>query len=135
MRKPAGHGRRWRRLIGLQESTVFVRRTNEVKYQVRLSDKAYRDIEQILAWFFDQRAMSAGRRWERDFRSRIRKLSRNPHRCPLAPESESLAMPVREVHFGRRPGVYRVFFEIKEREVVILHIRHSARDFVSRDDL
>src|SRR5260221_9513840 len=135
MPKRAGQGRRWRRLIGLPKSTVSVRRKNEVIYRVRLSDKAYRDIEEILAWFFDQRASSAGRRWDRCFRSTIRTLSRNPRRCPLAPESESLAMPVRELHFGRRPGVYRVFFEIKGREVVILHVRHSARDVVSPGDL
>jgi plasmid stabilization system protein ParE len=106
-----------------------------VNYRVRLSDKAYRDIDQILAWFFDQRAISAGRRWERGFRAKVRTLARDPHRCPLAPEAEALGLSVRELHFGRPPGVYRIFFEIKGREVVILHVRHSARDLISREDL
>jgi len=36
---------------------------------------------------------------------------------------------------GRRPGVYRILFQVVGHMVYILHIRHAARDAVRRSDL
>ncbi len=34
-----------------------------MKYRVRLTDKAEQDVSEVLAWFRDQSAVEAGRRW------------------------------------------------------------------------
>lgn len=106
-----------------------------MNFHVELSEKAHRDLDQILAWFYDNRALAAGRRWERSLRATLRKLAREPTRYPLAPELESLGVPVRELHLGKRPSDYRVYFQVENFQVTILHIRHSARDELSLEDL
>jgi hypothetical protein len=42
---------------------------------------------------------------------------------------------LRELYFGRRPGVYRILFIIDRGTVHILHIRHAARDAVKIEDV
>lgn len=46
-------------------------------------------------------------------------------------------MELRQIRFGRKPGNYRIIFEIQEtpREVHVLAIRHTARGPLVREDL
>ena len=36
--------------------------------------------------------------------------------------------------YGKRGGVYRIFFTIQEESVSILYVRHSARDGLEPED-
>jgi plasmid stabilization system protein ParE len=105
-----------------------------VKYRVRLTAKAERDLDRALGWFYDQGALAAGRRWFRQLLTRIEALAGHPQRCSLAAEATELEIELRELHFGRRPNVYRILFVISGQSVDILHIRRSARDSISVED-
>ena len=106
-----------------------------MKYQVRLTASAEQDAEGVLQWFEQQSASAAGTRWFRQLMSRIATLESHPERCSHAAEGEDLSPEIRELHFGKRRGTYRILFQIDGRTVQILRIRHSARDAVSGDDL
>jgi len=65
----------------------------------------------------------------------LNSLASNPHRCPLARESQALSLDLRELHYGlgSKP-THRAVFEILGDEVVIYSIRHSAqRDLTAKD--
>jgi hypothetical protein len=46
----------------------------------------------------------------------------------VASESDEFPVEIRQLLYGRRPGVYRVLFTIAADTVRVLHIRLSARD-------
>ncbi len=104
-----------------------------MKYEVRLTSKAQRDIDKILSWFSEQDATTAGGRWVTQLLAKIDTLEAQPQRCPIAAEADRIA-DLRELRFGRRRGVYRILFVICGIAVDILHIRHSARDAASGDE-
>ena len=105
-----------------------------MKYQVRISRQAERDVDQTLRWFLDQRATKAAARWHARLLSRIGTLETRPQRCRFAEEAEDFGIELRELLFGRRPGTYRILFQITGQVVHILRIRHCARDSLSAED-
>lgn len=106
-----------------------------MKFQVRLSARAERDVDGVLRWFREQRATAAGGRWLAKLMSRIDTLEKQPDRCRLADEAPDVGIELRELLFGRRPSTYRILFEIQAPVVHILRIRHAARDALTPDDL
>jgi plasmid stabilization system protein ParE len=65
----------------------------------------------------------------------IRSLTTNPERCPLASEVSELGLELRELLYGKRPGVYRILFTIDGQTVNIVRVRHAARDRLKPEDL
>jgi plasmid stabilization system protein ParE len=59
-------------------------------------------------------------------------LSTPPLRNPAPPEDSTL----RQLHFGTRPHVYRIIYDVDTaaRTVSILHVRHGARDAFKSDN-
>ncbi len=106
-----------------------------MKYQVRLTEKAERDVAEVLAWFRQQSAVEAGGKWLSRLMGLLEKLETMPQRCAIAAEAEEVGMEIRELHFGKRRGTYRLLFQIQGPVVYILRVWHSARDAVSRHDL
>jgi len=106
-----------------------------MSYTVDLTAKAKRDIAEVLRWFDDQKAEAAGDRWLDNLLDQIGTLPRTADGCPCAAEAESLGRNLRELHFGKRSGQYRILFVINRQSISILHIRHAARDAITRDDL
>lgn len=50
---------------------------------------------------------------------------------PIAEEeSEGLGISTREMLYGRRRGVFRIFFSIEGDRVYLHFIRHSAQDTI-----
>ena len=69
----------------------------------------------------------AARRWLKQMRARISTLARNPERCPVAPETDSLGQPMRNLLCGSgNRGTYRVIFTIMDEFVVVLHVRPGS---------
>jgi peroxiredoxin len=62
-------------------------------------------------------------------------LERNPQHCRFATEADDVKLDLRELLFGRRNKKYRILFVVRDNIVSILHIRHSARDALSVDDI
>lgn len=106
-----------------------------MRFHVRLTVKAQRDVDAVLASFADRRESSAGKRWFRRLLKIIRSLEDHPERCAIAVESADLGEKIREAHVGRKPNVYRILFVIRERNVEVVQFRHSARDVLTADDL
>lgn len=97
-------------------------------YKVEIANTAERDIEDIL---LDILAVSPGRAksWFSGLRAKIGTLRAFPARCALAPENVHFGEEIRHLLYGRKPSEYRILYTISEPDlVVILHVRHGARD-------
>ena len=65
--------------------------------------------------------------WYERFVDRLKSLDRNPERCPIARESKRVFLEVRELHFGRKPNVFRILFTVDGAAVRILRIVRAQR--------
>jgi hypothetical protein len=70
-------------------------------------------------------------RWLNGIKQASESLSRNPERCPLAPESKEIESDIRQLLYGK----YRMLFIIRDHMVYLLHIRHGARQPLQGADL
>ena len=97
-----------------------------MEYRVRLTPRAADDIGRIYRRI-TQAAPLAGQKWFNRLVDKVYSLVTFPERCRVV---ESISRPnrmVRELLFGRKPHVYRIYFDIAEDTVRVLHIRHAAR--------
>jgi len=104
------------------------------EYEVVLHSQARADLDDAFQ-NAARHAPDTACRWVDRFQQALNTLSRNPQRCPLAPESRFVDEDSHEFHFGRRPNVFRVFFWIDEPYVRILRIRRASRRDLTRRDL
>ena len=94
-------------------------------YQVVITDRAARDLEDGYLWYREH-APEAAIRWYNGFLDTLDKLASIPKRCPIAPESGKLDYEIRQLLYGRHRS-YRALFTIREQTVIVLHICHTAR--------
>jgi plasmid stabilization system protein ParE len=104
------------------------------EYEVVLHSRARADLDDAYQ-NAARHAPSTASRWVDRFQEALATLSRNPQRCPLAPESRLVNEDIYEFHFGRRPNVFRAFFWIAGGYVRILRIRRASRRGLTRRDL
>jgi toxin ParE1/3/4 len=97
-------------------------------YRVEIAKNAEVELEQLYFWVVE-RAPHQGARWFNGLERVVLSLSDHPKRCPIAPENVDPESPVRVLHYGRKPHVYRIFFIIDESaEIVnVVHVRRGAR--------
>jgi plasmid stabilization system protein ParE len=64
-------------------------------------------------------------------------LDEIPARCPVIPEAKELGYPARHLLYGKRKGVYRIIFHIREDQehVRVLRIWHASRDAITAEDV
>jgi ParE toxin of type II toxin-antitoxin system, parDE len=67
--------------------------------------------------------------------SAMHSLANMPERCHKAGESRRLPFDLYELLYGMRNNTHRVLFRIENNEVLVLHIRHSARRDLKIEDL
>lgn len=96
------------------------------RWRVIVELPAQRDIAKARLWLAE-REPDAADRWFDSIYDTIGSLEIFPERCPLAPESKTLRLEIRELFHGRRQHKYRILFLVTEDEVHILHVRHGAR--------
>jgi toxin ParE1/3/4 len=70
-------------------------------------------------------------RWRAGLLDAAATLETCPKRCRLAPESGPFEVEVRQLLYGN----YRLLFVVREGAVVILHVRHGARDWIRPEDV
>jgi plasmid stabilization system protein ParE len=102
-------------------------------HQAAITDRAAQDLENAYRWYA-QRAPESAANWYNGFLDALNKLSTNPERCPVAPESKKLHTEIRQLLYGRKWS-YRALFVIRKATVVVLHIRHTARRDAAPEDL
>jgi len=65
----------------------------------------------------------------------IESLHSFPRRCPVVYRHALSAEPIRQLEYGRRPHVVRVYFRIRGDVVDVLLIRHRARRPLAGSDI
>ena len=97
-------------------------------YRVEIAKNAEVELEQLYLWVVE-RAPHQGAKWFNGLEQAGLSLDTHPTRCPIAPESVDPDRPVRVLHYGRKPHIYRVFFRIDDpaETVLVVHIRRGAR--------
>ncbi len=102
--------------------------------EVRLTERARRDLHQAAQWWAENRSAEQGARWYNGFAKAIRSLGHNHQRCQLAGENDDFPMEVRELHYGLgRHATHRAVFTVRPDMVLVLRIRHLAQDALSFD--
>jgi len=101
--------------------------------KIVLTDRAARALDEAYLWYAE-RAPEAATRWYNGFLDALDKLTTNPERCTIAPESRKIGTEIRQILYGRQRS-YRALFIIREQTVIVLHIRHTARREASPEEL
>jgi plasmid stabilization system protein ParE len=102
------------------------------KYTVIFHPDAEQDIRTSYDWGCRVWGKTKAKQSARELPKAITKrLAVFPESCPLAPESEELSVPVRQMIVGR----YRVLFTIQGGNVHILHVRGAYIGEVGSEEL
>jgi plasmid stabilization system protein ParE len=95
-------------------------------YRVIVTPEAENDVRSAYS-YIRKHAPQAAREWMRQARQSIKALRNYPERCPLAPESDSFDVPIRQLLFGKgNRGTYRILFVVIDKTIYILHVRHGS---------
>lgn len=114
-----------------------------MRYAVRLSEKARREIDAATAYLADVAGDTIADAWQDGLLDAVSTLRQFPSRCPIVPEADAFTREVRHLIY-RRPGAgrsspaYRVLFEIREGggeglTVFILHVRYGGMAPIDTD--
>jgi plasmid stabilization system protein ParE len=103
-------------------------------YRVSLATPAEADAYAAFERIREAAPMHAGK-WLTGLFSAIFSLDEMPVRCPS--EAEELGYPARHLLYGKRNGVYRIIFHIREEErhVRVLRVWHASRDTITAADV
>jgi plasmid stabilization system protein ParE len=97
-----------------------------MKYQVEIADPAWMELQEAYEWLAD-RAPAAAARWKSGLLDAIGELESFPARCSIAPETAYFGRAIRQLLYGKRNHKCRILFEICDRTVIVLRVRHGAR--------
>ena len=105
-------------------------------YLVELTARAARDLHYLYERI-NAAESAAAARWYNGLEKAVYTLEHFPRRCPVAPEARRLKRPLRHLLYGKKPHVYRIIYEVAERDKVVrvLTIRHGAMDEVLPTEL
>jgi plasmid stabilization system protein ParE len=98
-----------------------------MKYRVLIQPTAKAELRKAHRWYYDE-SPAAASRWLDKLLETIDTLRAHPERCPLAPENDAFEETIRQLLCGKKRGIYRILFTVKEGVVEVLHIRHAARE-------
>lgn len=102
-------------------------------YDVRVSARAERELEQAYLWYRANVAERADE-WYNGFLDALTSLEHSADSHPLIPEPHSFRSDVRHLLYGRQRN-WRAIFVIRGGTVVVLHIRHASRQPLRLDEL
>jgi plasmid stabilization system protein ParE len=103
-------------------------------YAVRLTPRAAGDAERIYCRVV-QDAPLKGQEWYNRLIDALYSLETFPDRCEEVGALAGRTGTVRKLLYGNKPHKYRIYFDIVDTTVRILHIRHGARREPKRRDL
>jgi plasmid stabilization system protein ParE len=101
-----------------------------MRYRVRLTERASRDLEAIYE-FIEADTSDAAFAWFNGLAEVIYSLERLPERGTPVPENKKL----RQLLFGQKPDTYKVIYKVEKRNRVlnVLHVRHGARAAITAE--
>src|SRR5438105_2714104 len=97
-----------------------------MNFRVIVQPRAEAELAAAYEWI-TERSPGGAAGWLDGLQTAIDSLEAYPRRCPSAPENDAFEEEVRQLLYGRRHGIYRVVFLIRDNTVYILTIRHGAR--------
>lgn len=105
-------------------------------FRVRPTRNAETEIMEAYEWMLENYPDRAAD-WYNDLFETLASLQDFPNRCPLALENSLFTQEVRQLLQGKGKSVFRILFTIQPEEemVYILHIRHSARRPLRRQEI
>jgi plasmid stabilization system protein ParE len=98
-----------------------------VIYRLRVTARAVSDADAAHQWIAEHLSPDRADRWYQELLKQMETLTRQPLRCPRARESDKFPEELRELLYGKKKNKYRIIFSIREDEVVVLFVHHSAR--------
>ena len=105
-----------------------------MNFKVLLTARAELDRDRAFEWYSANYSGQFAERWLEGVTRALMSLAKNPLGCPKAAESSRFVFDLRELLFGRKRNKHRILFEVVDDNVVVLHIRHSARRDLTADD-
>jgi plasmid stabilization system protein ParE len=104
-------------------------------YRVILSRRAQRDRDDAFEWYCNNYSQEFAIRWYNGLHAALQRLETAPMRGSEASESHLYPFEVREVLIGTKRKNHRALYTIHKRNVVVLHVRHTAMRDLTEDDL
>ena len=96
-------------------------------YRLRVTARAVVDADETHAWITEHGSPEQADRWYQGLFKQMETLTKHPTRCPRAAESDRFPEELRELLYGRGKNKHRIIFSIRNTDVVVLFIQHSAR--------
>jgi plasmid stabilization system protein ParE len=100
-----------------------------MKYRVDISIPALQDAESGFLWIRQFNKESA-KIWYEGLLEAVFALEENPQRCNIAKESEFIERELRQLIYGKKTQMYKIYFEIREEEktVRVYRIWHTSKE-------
>lgn len=106
-----------------------------MSYRIRIVPEAERDIDALYLWIAE-RSGDGAQRWYRRLLEVLTTIGDNPHGCERAPEQTLVQREIRHFNFRTRRGrPYRVLFEVRDSEIIVLHVRGPGQRLLRRNEL
>ncbi len=107
-----------------------------LRYAVRVTKPANRDIDSITFRWAENRDARQARRWYIGILRALGMLAKRPMANEIAPESQFTRREVRQYHYGvGGKSTHRILYTVDGGDVVVLRVRHLSQDFLSSEDL
>ncbi len=104
-------------------------------YRVLIEPTAAAGIRSATAWYTRNASPAVAARWYNGLIKKIDTLRKSPRRCPRADEDEDFDEEIRVLVYGKRRGIYRVLFTIRDDAVhILLYVRHGAQGPVTPEE-
>ena len=97
-------------------------------YRIEIADSVKADMREATRWIGNQASPAIAAKWLTRIHKAINTLRRQPLRCPLADENDKFPEEIQVLIHGKRHSKYRIVFTIRDDTVVVLYVRHGARD-------
>lgn len=102
-----------------------------MKHKVNLSEPAEAELDEAYCWIRDNQSPERASRWRLGLYDKIHSLEQMPMRCGFAPENDWSDLELHQLLYDW----HRIIFTIHEGDVYVLHIRHGAQKYLSRDQV
>src|SRR4051812_37831178 len=96
-------------------------------YTVVLAESAEKEFNAAYEWLVRETPQHAPI-WYNGMIDALLSLETLPLRCPIAHDETVTAEVTRVLLYGRRQHAYRILFSVHEETVIVVHIRHAARN-------
>ena len=105
-------------------------------YRIDISRLAFLDAENVYVWIKTESEERANQ-WFKGLVQTINTLKEFPNRCPIAPESRSFLIEIRQLLYGKGKHQHRIIFgisidEVLGEDVVLIYpIRNASQKYLS----